>query len=69
MNLITSLYKLHDDVKDKAMELELSWVCDESERKHVFVPADVRDAAVCAAIEAKERAEMDSDDSEEDEDS
>jgi hypothetical protein len=29
----------------------------------------VRDAAVRAAIEAKERAEMDSDDSEEDEDS
>jgi hypothetical protein len=27
-----SLYKLHDDVKDKPMELELSWVCDESKR-------------------------------------
>jgi 20S proteasome subunit alpha 7 len=57
------LYKLHDDVKDKPMELELSWVCEESDRKHVAVPAEIRDAAIRAAVEAKQRAEMDSDDS------
>jgi hypothetical protein len=27
-----SIYKLHDDVKDKEFELEMSWVCDESGR-------------------------------------
>jgi len=55
------LYKLHDDVKDKPMELELSWVCDESKRKHVFVPEELRDEAFKAAVAAKEAAEMDSD--------
>eukprot|EP00455_Lapot_gusevi_P052550 TRINITY_DN800_c0_g1_i1.p1 TRINITY_DN800_c0_g1~~TRINITY_DN800_c0_g1_i1.p1 ORF type:complete len:258 (+),score=60.37 TRINITY_DN800_c0_g1_i1:75-848(+) len=56
------LYKLHDDIKDKEMELELSWVCEESNRKHVFVPSDLREEAVREAIEAKERAERDSSD-------
>lgn len=57
------IYKLHDDVKDKDFELEMSWVCDESNRKHVMVPADVRDEAKKAAEAAKEKAEMeDSDD-------
>jgi 20S proteasome subunit alpha 7 len=59
----TGAAKLHDDVKDKPMELELSWVCEESDRKHVAVPAEIRDAAIRAAVEAKQRAEMDSDDS------
>jgi len=58
------IYKLHDDVKDKEFELELSWVCDESKRKHVFVPKDIKDAAVKEAIEAKKKAEMDESDDE-----
>ncbi|KAL2938078.1 Proteasome subunit alpha type-3 [Bienertia sinuspersici] len=28
------IYKVHDEAKDKAFELELSWVCDESKREH-----------------------------------
>jgi len=65
MEIAKIIYKLHDDVKDKAFELELSWVCDESKRKHVAVPADLREAAIKAAVAAKERAEMaDSDDDE-----
>jgi len=52
------IYKLHDDVKDKTFELELSWVCDESKRKHTMVPADVRAEAIRKAVAAKERAEM-----------
>jgi len=58
------IYKLHDDVKDKEFELELSWVCDESNRKHVMVPADIRAEAIRAGKEAKERAEMDESDEE-----
>lgn len=55
------IYKLHDDVKDKEMEVELSWVCDESKRRHVMVPADVREEAVRLAKLAKQKEEMDSD--------
>jgi len=58
------IYKLHDDVKDKDFELELSWVCDESERKHVTVPKALRDEAIRLAVEAKEKAEMDDSDDE-----
>lgn len=29
-----SIYKVHDEAKDKAFELEMSWVCDESKRQH-----------------------------------
>jgi len=28
------IYGVHDEAKDKAFELELSWVCDESNRQH-----------------------------------
>lgn len=61
------LYKLHDEVKDKEMEVELSWVCDESGRLHVRVPEDVREEAVKLAIEAKRKEEMDDDDDDDDE--
>jgi 20S proteasome subunit alpha 7 len=60
------IYKLHDDIKDKEMELELSWACDESGRKHVRVPEDLRQEAVKLALEAKEKAEMDDSDSDSD---
>lgn len=28
------IYGVHDEAKDKAFELEMSWVCDESNRQH-----------------------------------
>ncbi len=56
-----SVYKLHDEVKDKDFELELSWVCEESGRKHTFVPEDLRQDAINKAIAAKEREEEGSD--------
>jgi len=66
MEVAKIIYKLHDDVKDKAFELELSWVCDESKRKHVMVPAELREQAIKLAVEAKERSEMaESDDEDE----
>lgn len=58
------LYKLHDEVKDKELEVELSWVCDESKRLHVFIPADLKEEAVREAKEAKQREEMDESDDE-----
>jgi len=56
------IVKLHDEIKDKEFELELGWVCDESNRKFVRVPEDLRRDALQKAIADKERDEMDEDD-------
>ena len=37
----SSIYKCHDDNKDKDFELEISWICPESGGKHQTVPADI----------------------------
>ena len=34
MLMLSSIYGVHDEAKDKDFELELSWVCDESNRLH-----------------------------------
>lgn len=39
--LLYSIYKCHDDNKDKDFELELSWICPESGGKHQSVPAEI----------------------------
>lgn len=36
-----SIYKCHDDAKDKDFELEISWICPESGGKHQTVPAEI----------------------------
>lgn len=59
------IFKLHDDIKDKDFELEMSWVCDASDKKHTMIPADVRAAAIAKGIAAKEKAEMEDSDEEE----
>ncbi|PPR94895.1 hypothetical protein GOBAR_AA25766 [Gossypium barbadense] len=53
------IYKLHDEAKDKAFELEMSWVCDESKQQHQKVPDDLLEEAKAAARIALE--EMDAD--------
>jgi len=35
------IYTVHDEVKDKAFELELSWVGADTHGKHELVPADI----------------------------
>lgn len=55
----SSIYKVHDDAKDKDFELELSWVCEESKFKHQMVPKDVFDESVQAAKAALDAEEMD----------
>ena len=32
--MLCSIYGVHDEAKDKDFELEMSWVCDESNRQH-----------------------------------
>ncbi|KAJ6848643.1 proteasome subunit alpha type-3 [Iris pallida] len=53
------IYGVHDEAKDKAFELELSWVCDESNRQHQKVPDNLLEEAKTAAKAALE--EMDAD--------
>jgi len=57
------IYSVHDDVKDKPFELELSWVCEDSKKQHVFVPGDI----LLQANEAGKKSTQDqgSDDEEE----
>lgn len=47
--------------QDKDFELEMTWVCDESNKRNVLVPADLLEEAITLAKEAKLKAEMDSD--------
>lgn len=35
------LHEVHDKVRDKLYDVEFAWVCDESDRKFVHVPADI----------------------------
>ncbi|KAG1338278.1 putative Proteasome subunit alpha type-3 [Cocos nucifera] len=53
------IYGVHDEAKDKAFELEMSWVCDESNRQHQKVPDNLLEEAKAAAKAALE--EMDAD--------
>jgi len=56
------IYKLHDDIKDKDFQLELSWIkktADPADIKHSFVPTNVRDAAIRVAREAKDKEDRD----------
>jgi len=62
------IYSLHDEVKDKPFEMELSWVCDDSDRKHQLVPKDIFDEAAAAGVKAAEDDDSDDEDEDEDED-
>ncbi|KAH9495060.1 Proteasome subunit alpha type-3 [Bulinus truncatus] len=55
------IYIVHDEVKDKSFELELSWVGDITDNKHVLVPPEVFVEAEKYAKEALEESD-DSDD-------
>ncbi|KAL8197769.1 hypothetical protein R6Q57_024210 [Mikania cordata] len=43
------IYGVHDEAKDKTFELEMSWVCDESNRQHQKVPEALLEEAKAAA--------------------
>ncbi|GLT44739.1 hypothetical protein SLA2020_186190 [Shorea laevis] len=53
------IYKVHDEAKYKAFELEMSWVCDESKKQHEKVPDALLEEAKAVARAALE--EMDAD--------
>ena len=39
--MLSSIYLVHDDAKDKDFELEVTWICEESKYFHVPAPADL----------------------------
>ena len=47
-----SIYKAHDDAKDKEFELELSWVGPDG--RHTSVPAALREEAIRRAEQSLE---------------
>jgi len=53
------LYMQHDPAKDKPIELEISWVCDETNKCHQLVPADLLAAAEDAAKAHREAMDDD----------
>lgn len=54
---------MHDELKDKNFELELSWVCKDSDGHHERVPENVYQEAERAAKQAMEAdSESDTDD-------
>ena len=54
------IYIVHDEVKDKAFELELSWVGEITNGRHEIVPKDIREEAEKYAKESlKEGDESD----------
>ncbi|XP_032804288.1 proteasome subunit alpha type-3 [Petromyzon marinus] len=57
------IYIVHDEVKDKAFELELSWVGEVTNGKHELVPKDIKEEAEKYAKESlEEEDESDEDD-------
>eukprot|EP01128_Nolandella_sp_AFSM9_P000310 TRINITY_DN10479_c0_g1_i1.p1 TRINITY_DN10479_c0_g1~~TRINITY_DN10479_c0_g1_i1.p1 ORF type:complete len:270 (-),score=48.88 TRINITY_DN10479_c0_g1_i1:170-940(-) len=62
------IYECHDELKDRLFQLELSWVCPQSNNQHTVVPADVFAAAEKAAIDAQADDSSDEESDESDED-
>ena len=53
------IYTQHDPAKDKPMELELSWICDATDKMHMLVPPEMRAEAETAAKAAREAMDDD----------
>ena len=46
-------------MKDKKYELDLSWICDESDQKHQLIPLDIKAEIIKTAEEIIEKEEND----------
>jgi len=55
------IYAGHDPVKDKKFELEMSWVCKESQGRHMAVPTDLLREAEAFGKAALEQESSDED--------
>lgn len=66
--LARMIYALHDEAKDKPFELEMSWLCLDTNWEHRGVPKDVIEQAVEWAKKDIAEAEEGEDDDDEEED-
>ncbi|GJJ07283.1 hypothetical protein Clacol_001483 [Clathrus columnatus] len=53
--LLTRIYLVHEDVKDKEFELEMSWIGPETQGRHLSVPKELKDEAEKKARESVEQ--------------
>ncbi|XP_049851663.1 proteasome subunit alpha type-3-like [Schistocerca gregaria] len=51
------IYKVHDETKDKYFELEMAWVCSQSDNKFQFIPEQLSKEAQEEAKKAVKEAE------------
>jgi len=63
--ILTMLHKESKDNEGKPLEIEISWICKESEYQHVGVPKDIIAEARTWAAEQLEAEEEDDDDDDE----
>merc|ERR1711871_582131 len=61
------IHSVHDDVKDKDFELELSWLCDETNGVHKMIPKEMRYEISKRAKDALEEDESEEDEEEDEE--
>jgi 20S proteasome subunit alpha 7 len=54
------IHMVHDEAKDKEFEMEMSWICPETDNQHKFVPKHVVENAERLAKAALNQ-EMDQD--------
>lgn len=62
------IHEVHDEVKDKEFELELSWMCDETNGVHQLISKEKRDEISARAKSAIEEEDEEDDDDEDDDD-
>jgi len=55
------IYSVHDPLKDKLFQLEMSWICPESKLEHALVPDDILRSVEAAAKRAQEAEDEDED--------
>eukprot|EP00657_Telonema_sp_P-1_P009874 TRINITY_DN410_c0_g1_i1.p1 TRINITY_DN410_c0_g1~~TRINITY_DN410_c0_g1_i1.p1 ORF type:complete len:260 (+),score=63.77 TRINITY_DN410_c0_g1_i1:217-996(+) len=60
------IHTVHDDVKDKAFELELSWISEQTNNEFLLVPKEMKDE-IEARVKAALEEDSDDDDDEEEE--
>jgi len=53
------IYVVHDEVKDKTFQLQMSWVCEESQGLHQMVPGDLHEQAETFAKNALDESDSD----------
>jgi len=52
------LHLCHEEFKDKKYELEISWICDATEKVHKKIPKDLQEEVEKKALKSIEEDQM-----------